>query len=88
MMTSMGEKMSEQEVEDMIKEAAPNGDGRVNYEGEVAAMTCDLFSGDPKTDSAYQSLFVMQDDTTYDLIIAIVLFVYPLYNNFLHDCVL
>ncbi|XP_047501287.1 calmodulin-A-like isoform X1 [Penaeus chinensis] len=31
-MTSMGEKMSEQEVEDMIKEAAPNGDGRVNYE--------------------------------------------------------
>nr|XP_053653991.1 neo-calmodulin-like isoform X1 [Cherax quadricarinatus] len=31
-MTSMGEKMSEQEVEDMIKEAAPNSDGRVNYE--------------------------------------------------------
>lgn len=31
-MTSMGERMSEQEVEDMIKEAAPNGDGRVNYE--------------------------------------------------------
>ncbi|XP_071526560.1 neo-calmodulin-like isoform X2 [Panulirus ornatus] len=31
-MTSMGEKMSEQEVEDMIKEAAPNGDGKVNYE--------------------------------------------------------
>ncbi|MPC58833.1 hypothetical protein E2C01_052843 [Portunus trituberculatus] len=29
-MTSMGEKMSEQEVEDMIKEAAPNGDGRAN----------------------------------------------------------
>ncbi|XP_068212621.1 uncharacterized protein [Palaemon carinicauda] len=31
-MTSMGEKLSEQEVEDMIKEATPNGDGRVNYE--------------------------------------------------------
>ncbi|KAK3872034.1 hypothetical protein Pcinc_022861, partial [Petrolisthes cinctipes] len=31
-MTSMGEKMTEQEVEDMIKEAAPNADGRVNYE--------------------------------------------------------
>ncbi|KAK7051431.1 hypothetical protein SK128_017748 [Halocaridina rubra] len=31
-MTSMGEKLSEQEVEDMIKEATPNGDGKVNYE--------------------------------------------------------
>lgn len=47
-MTSMGEKMSEQEVEDMIKEAAPNGDGRVNYEGKMATMTCDLFLVTPK----------------------------------------
>ncbi|XP_069184378.1 uncharacterized protein [Procambarus clarkii] len=31
-MTSMGERMSEQEVEDMIKEASPNSDGKVNYE--------------------------------------------------------
>ncbi|KAK7083976.1 hypothetical protein SK128_028510, partial [Halocaridina rubra] len=31
-MTSLGEKMSEQEVEDMIKDASPKGDGKVNYE--------------------------------------------------------
>ena len=34
-MTSMGEKMTEGEVEDMIKEASPSGDGKVNYEGEI-----------------------------------------------------
>ena len=33
-MTSMGERLSETEVEDMIKEASPSGDGRVNYDGE------------------------------------------------------
>ena len=34
-MTSMGEKMSDQEVEDMIKEAAPNSEGKVKYEGSI-----------------------------------------------------
>ncbi|XP_066975123.1 uncharacterized protein [Macrobrachium rosenbergii] len=38
-MTSLGEKMSEQEVEDMIKDASPNGDGRVNYEEFVNIIT-------------------------------------------------
>ena len=33
-MTSMGERLSETEVEDMIKEASPSGDGRVNCDGE------------------------------------------------------
>ena len=32
-MTSLGERLSEEEVEDMIKEADIDGDGQVNYEG-------------------------------------------------------
>lgn len=32
-MTSMGERLSESEVEAMIQEAAPTGDGKVNYDG-------------------------------------------------------
>lgn len=33
-MTSLGERLSEEEVDDMIKEADLDGDGQVNYEGE------------------------------------------------------
>ena len=33
-MTNLGEKLSEEEVDDMIKEADLDGDGMVNYEGE------------------------------------------------------
>lgn len=32
-MTNLGEKLSEEEVEDMIKEADMDGDGMVNYNG-------------------------------------------------------
>lgn len=32
-MTNLGEKLSEAEVEDMIKEADIDGDGMVNYDG-------------------------------------------------------
>lgn len=34
-MTNLGEKLSEEEVDDMIKEADLNGDGMVNYEGNL-----------------------------------------------------
>lgn len=33
-MTNLGEKLSEEEVDDMIKEADLDGDGMVNYDGE------------------------------------------------------
>lgn len=34
-MTNLGEKLSEEEVDDMIKEADLDGDGMVNYEGRL-----------------------------------------------------
>uniref|UniRef100_T1JKN4 EF-hand domain-containing protein n=1 Tax=Strigamia maritima TaxID=126957 RepID=T1JKN4_STRMM len=33
-MTNLGEKLTDEEVDDMIKEADLDGDGRVNYEGD------------------------------------------------------
>lgn len=33
-MTHLGEKLSEEEVDDMIKEADMDGDGMVNYNGK------------------------------------------------------
>lgn len=33
-MTNLGERLSEEEVDDMIREADLDGDGMVNYDGE------------------------------------------------------
>ncbi|KAH9507180.1 putative N-acetyltransferase 8B [Bulinus truncatus] len=40
-MTSMGEKMSEKEVDQMIREADRNGDGRVDYNEFIRLITSD-----------------------------------------------
>lgn len=34
-MTNLGEKLSDEEVDDMIKEADLDGDGMVNYAGNI-----------------------------------------------------
>lgn len=38
MMTNLGEKLTDEEVEEMIKEADVDGDGQVNYEEFVRMM--------------------------------------------------
>jgi calmodulin len=38
-MTNLGEKLTDEEVDDMIREADIDGDGQVNYEGNVSLMT-------------------------------------------------
>ncbi|XP_060135742.1 calmodulin-like protein 5 [Zootoca vivipara] len=39
-MTNLGEKLTDEEVEDMIKEADVDGDGQVNYEEFLRIMSC------------------------------------------------
>ena len=46
MMTNLGEKLTDEEVDEMIREADVDGDGQVNYEGIISNTqqnTCQLF---------------------------------------------
>ena len=42
MMTNLGEKLTDEEVDEMIREADIDGDGQVNYEGNIFSLN-DLF---------------------------------------------
>lgn len=37
-MTNLGERLSDEEVDDMIKEADMDGDGMVNYNGKLRTL--------------------------------------------------
>lgn len=39
-MTNLGEKLTDEEVDEMIREADIDGDGQVNYEGAYFSLFC------------------------------------------------
>ena len=41
-MTNLGEKLTDEEVDEMIREADIDGDGQVNYEGKLSYVTLTL----------------------------------------------
>ena len=41
-MTNLGEKLSDEEVDDMIREADLDGDGMVKYEGMTYGHLCQM----------------------------------------------
>jgi calmodulin len=43
-MASLGERLTEAEIEQMIREADENGNGEVDYNGEITQCICCLFN--------------------------------------------
>jgi len=44
-MTNLGEKLTDEEVDEMIREADIDGDGQVNYEGMIAVVKLAVGTG-------------------------------------------
>lgn len=58
-MTSIGEKLTDEEVDEMIREADQDGDGRIDCTLRLTATpkvrSCYTNHGDPQTTSLYSS---------------------------------
>mmetsp|Transcript_35982 Transcript_35982/g.32366 ORF Transcript_35982/g.32366 Transcript_35982/m.32366 type:complete len:176 (+) Transcript_35982:567-1094(+) len=48
-MANLGEKLTDEEVDEMVREADVDGDGQINYEEFVKMMMCDGFSSSTTT---------------------------------------
>ncbi|KAJ3033192.1 hypothetical protein HDV00_006662 [Rhizophlyctis rosea] len=60
-MTNLGEKLTDEEVDEMIREADVDGDGQINYEEFVKMMPLDIASDDVKAVAVVQQNLEFMD---------------------------
>ena len=56
-MTNLGEKLTDQEVDEMMKEADVDGDGQLNYEGKTIHKNVDIHQKKTNFKSGYYGDF-------------------------------